>query len=117
MRDGDHLEAEGAKLELRADGHDLHRHLIVEARFLQLQRQYLRSKGRAVDGALKLRPQPGNGAEVILVGMGEHEAVQARFLGGDEAHVRQHHVDAGVRLLAKLHTEVDHQPVPVIGGT
>ena len=54
-------------------------------------------------------------ADVILMRMGEHEAMQARFLGGDEADVGQNHVDAGVGLLAELDAEVDHQPVLVIG--
>ena len=116
MGDGDEFKREGPQREAGADGHHLHRHLLVKASLLQLQRQDLRGEGRAIDGAFELRPEPGDGTQVIFMRMGEHDAVEARLFRGDEADVGKHHIDAGVRLLAELDAEIDHQPVPVIGG-
>ena len=113
--DGNEFAGEGANREARPQGHDLHRHFFVEARFLQFQRQDLRGERRAVDRAFELRPQPGHRAQMIFMRMGEDEAVQVSLVAGDETHIRQYHVDARVGFLAELHAQIDHQPLPVVG--
>ena len=68
--------SKGPTLNVEPSGMNLHRHLLVQARFLELQRQDLRGEGRAIDRALQLRPQPGDGTQMIFMRVGEHDAVQ-----------------------------------------
>ncbi len=72
-------------------------------------------KGGRERGGVERRPQARpefrDGAEVVLVRVGEHDTGEARAFFGDEAHVGQDHVDAGIELpLWKGDAEVDHEP-------
>ena len=56
----------------------------------------------------------GDGADVILVRMGDHHADQIFFTLNDIGGVGQDDVDAGANAVAEPHAAIDHQPFAVI---
>ena len=52
---------------------------------------------------------------MIFMGMGDNEAMKAFTVFGNEANVRHDHINAGVSLIAKLHTKINHQPIARVG--
>ena len=59
MGDVHKFQIKGADLEFSAERNDVNLHIFIKPVFLQLVVQQGRGKGRAVDGAFELRPQPG----------------------------------------------------------
>ena len=70
---------------------------------------------RRVDRAFQLRPQIDDGAEMILMGVRQHEADQILALLLQEADVRHDQVDARqMFLVAERHAEIDREPAALM---
>jgi len=68
-----------------------------------------------VDRALEFRPQIDDGAEMILMGVREHQAHQVLAFLLEEGHVRHHQIDAGQMLLvAERHAEIDREEAALL---
>ena len=76
MRHGDQLELERRQAELAAERDLGDRHRIDQARLDELAPQHRGGERRGIDRRLEARPEIGDGAQVILVGMGQHDADQ-----------------------------------------
>lgn len=68
-----------------------------------------------VDRALQLRPQVDDGAEVVFMGVGQHQPDQVLALLLEVANVRHDEIDAGQMLLvAERDAEIDRQPASLM---
>src|SRR4029077_6261573 len=76
----------------------------------ELAPQHRGGKRRGVDRRLEPRPEIGDGAQVVLMGVGQHDADQIVAPLLDESGVRHHHLDAGHRIVGEADAEIDHQP-------
>ena len=117
VRERDQLDLEGPELDPPAQRH-LGDFEVIErpagAVHLQLAAQHCGGERRSVDRAAQLRPQVGDGAQVILVRVGEHQADEVVAALDDETRIGQHHVDAGQGLVGEGDAEVDHQPLAAV---
>jgi hypothetical protein len=68
---------------------------------------------RRVERHLEVGGKVGNGADVILMAMGQDQRDQILAALFDEFEVGKDEVDAGIIRLAKGHPAVDHQPFAV----
>ena len=75
-----------------------------------LRRSTAAANGVAVDRAAQLRPQPGDGADVVLMRMGDDQAHQLVAPIGDEAGIGHHHIDLGVLRAAEADAAIHRQP-------
>ena len=84
MGDGDQLDLEGPEREAsrHRDLRDLR--LAQKIGLGQLAPQHRGGEGRGVDGAAQPRPEIGHGADMILMGMGQHEAEEIGAMLHDE---------------------------------
>ena len=63
------------------------------------------------DRAFQLRPEVDDGAEMVFMGVGQHEADQVLPLFFEETDIGHDEIDAGqMFLVAKGHAEIDRQP-------
>ena len=111
MGDRDQLDVERPEREAAAERHDLDRDFRRArlARALGLEQRG--GERRRVDRHLEPRPQVDERAEMILMGVGEHEADEVLALLDQKADVRQDQVDAGQMLVAReRHAEIDREP-------
>ena len=98
-------------------GHLLDGQLHLAAELRELGLEHRRRERGCIDRHPEPRPQLDDGADVVLVRVGQHEAGERAALLLDEAQVGQDHVDAGVVLaLREGDAEIDHQPLARIGG-
>ena len=117
VRHGDELEIEGAHVEAAVEGHLLDGQLHLAAELRELGLEHRRRERGCIDRHPEPRPQLDDGADVVLVRVGQHQAGKCAALLLDEAQVGQDHVDAGVVLaLREGDAEIDHQPLARIGG-
>jgi len=64
-----------------------------------------------IDRAFQLRPQIHNGAEMVFVGMGQHQANEILALLFEKADIGHDQIDARQMLLvAKGYAEIDREP-------
>ena len=82
----------------------------------QLLAQQIGGERRGVDRRLETRPQPGDRADVVLVGVGDHDAEDVIGMLLDEGRVGQDDFDAGRRLVAEGDAQVDDDPCRAHGG-
>ena len=111
MRDRNELDAERAEIDAAARRHDGHRNfrrIALGGAFGLEQRGA--ELGR-VDRALQLRPQIDDRAEMVLMGVRQHEADQVLALLLQEADVGHDQIDARQMLLvAEGDAEIDREP-------
>src|SRR6266487_907697 len=69
-----------------------------------------RGERRGIDGHAQLRPKIEQRAEMILVGVGEHDAGEIAALLDQEPYVGQDEIDARQILASERHAEVDRDP-------
>ena len=112
MGDLDQAAVEAADHEALARRHDVDRHAL-EVVLLELAPQHRGRERGAEDRAAQAVPEIGDRPEVVLVRMGQDQAVQIATPGRDEARIRQDDVDARQGLVGEADAEVDHQPLPV----
>ena len=111
MRHGDHLELERLETELAAERDLGDRHLVPEACVDELAAQNGGGERCRIDRRFQPRPQVRHGAEMILVGMRQHDAHQGVSALHDEGRIRHHHLDAGHGTVGEADAEIDHQPL------
>src|SRR6185295_2699363 len=66
---------------------------------------------RGVDRRLEPRPQVGDGAEMVLVGMSDDDADEVLAALLDESRIGHHDLDARRAVVAEGDAEIDHQPL------
>ncbi len=110
MGDGDELDLERADLDAPAHGHDLDRDF-RRAGLAQAPR-FGQTRGEAahVDGHAERGPKLGQGADVILMRVGDDEADEVALDGLHEGEVGHDEIDAGRLVAGEGQAEIDHQP-------
>ena len=103
-------ETERAQLERAAHGDDLELHLVLQPFFLQLLRNQAGGERGGIERHLQFSGEIGDGADMIFMAVGEHDAEQILAALLDEGEIGQHHVDAGIARVTKGHAEIDHHP-------
>ena len=93
VRQADEAQREGLQVEASAGRDDVDADLVGQPDLAQLAAQHRGGERGAVDRAFELRPQPGHGADVVLVGMGDHQTDQLVLAVGDEAGIGHHDLD------------------------
>ena len=111
MREADQLHAEGPALHLRPE-RDLFQARKLHAVVVQLAAQEVGGEAGSEDGALQPLGEIGHGTEVILVGVGEHEAAELVAQLGYELYVGRCHIHAGKLRPRKNDPAIHHQPAP-----
>ena len=110
----DELHGELARLDhlARLAGDELG--LVQQAVLLQLQLHQPRGHAGGVDGHVDIPQQIGDGADVVLVSVGEEDAPDAVLVLDEIGEVGDHHVDAVHVVVGKAHAHVDHDDVPAV---
>ena len=111
---GDHLHVEGPEDHVPAEGDDVEFDLVLEVPLPQLLAQEEGGEGRRVERCPQARPEPGHGADVILVRVGQDDPENVIGMRLDPARVREDDVDAGRILPAEGHAQVRHDPAPPV---
>ena len=111
MRHRDQFDVEWPDVEAAAERDDVD----GDFRRARLARAFgLEQRGRerrGIDRHLQPRPQVEQGAEMILVRVGEHDAGEILALLDEIANVGQDQIDAGQMLLGgERHAEIDRKP-------
>ena len=122
IRDGvvhmDGLHGKAAQLDLLPGG-DLHKlGLAGQAELLQLVPDQAAGQAGAVDGQVEFLQQIRDAADVVLVAVGDEQALDAVLVLHHKGKVRDHHVHA-VHLAVREHQTAvydDHVPVALIHG-
>ena len=109
--DGEEGDLERGERDLAAERHDMDGNLILQVVFAKLAAKHGGGERRGKDRAAQARPEKRNGAQVILVRMGQHQAQEIVAPLGDEGRVRRDQIDPGRRLVGEGDAEVDHQPL------
>src|SRR5712691_1173306 len=89
------------------------RHVLLH---LALRFDQRRGERRRIDWHLQFRPQIENRADVILVAVGEHDALEVLPLGLEKADVGHDQVDAGNFRVGEGHAHVDAEPFAPAAG-
>ena len=114
MRHADHFDGESADI-LDHPGRKLdQRNVMGIAVFGKLPAEKRQGEGAAIDRAAKLGPHIGNGTEMVLMPVGQHEAGKLFAPRLDEAEVRKDHVDPGHAVVGEGDSQIDHQPASLI---
>ena len=116
MGERDQLQAERPELDRPAQRHDGDLRLVQQSGLAQLLAQDEGGEGGGVDRRLEPRPQPGHRADMILVGMGQHDAQQAVSVFLHEGRIRQDHLDARRGLITEGDAQIHHDPLAVVRG-
>jgi len=82
---------------------------LVEAVTGEAQRE-----ARAVDGGVHVAHQIGEGPDVVLVTVGEHDAVDVAGALAQQGEVRQHEVDPGHLGVGEHHPAVEHDEAALL---
>ena len=114
VRHADHLQIERADAEAAVVGDQPQRHLGLEAAAGELATQRGHGERRRIDRTAQPRPQIGHRAEMVLVGVGEQQAVELVAALGDERRIGHDHVGAGNTVAAERDAAVDHQPAVLV---
>ena len=115
MRHGNEFNAKGTDIDAAAGRHHGHRNLrrIAFRRAFGLEQR--RAELRGVDRAFQSRPQIDDRAEMILVGMSQHETNEVLSLFFEKPDVRHDEIDARQMLLVtEGHTEIDREPASLM---
>src|SRR5712671_5781651 len=111
MRHRNELDLERSEIDAAARSHDGDRDFrrIALGRAFGLEQR--RTELRRVDWAFQLRPQIDNRAEMVFVGMSQHQSDQVVALFFEKGDVGHDQIDAGQMLLiAEGHAEIDREP-------
>ena len=92
--DADRLDLERADIDAIALLEDRHRDFGAAALVVALGLEHAGGKGRGIDRHVQARPEIVQGAVVILVGMGDDDALEVPALLGEKADVGQDEIDA-----------------------
>ena len=107
-----HLELAGLDGVAGLHGGDLC--LLHQAVLFQLQRDQARRQAGAEDGHVDLAQHIGDGADVVLVAVGDEKAPDAVCVFDQIRHVRDDHVDAVHIVAGEGHAAVHHDDVAAV---
>src|SRR5712675_454556 len=111
MRHRNELDLERSEIDAAARSHDGDRDFRRIALGGAFGLEQRRTELRRVDWALQLRPEVDNGAEMVFVGMSQHQSDQVVALFFEKGDVGHDQIDAGQMLLiAEGHAEIDREP-------
>jgi hypothetical protein len=111
MRDRNEFDIEGPEVDPPAGRHHRDRNFRRIALGSAFGLEQSGAELGRVDRAFQLRPQVDDGAEMVFMGMGQHETDQILSLFFEEADIGHDEIDAGQMLLvAKRDTQIDRQP-------
>ena len=85
--------------------------LLRQAVLLQLEAHKARRQTGGVDGAVQLAHHVGHAADVVLVAMGQDDALHPLLVFDEVGDVRDDHVDAVHVLVREAHAAVHHEDV------
>ncbi len=117
---GDRYEIDLIRTErqVAAEGNYLYTDDIFETRFLELVFDEMRGEGRGIERAAQLRPEMGDGADMIFMRVGQHDGTHVFALFGKVADIGHDEIDAGRgALAAEHHAAIDDDPIAIIGRT
>ncbi len=114
---GDQFEIERAEREGPAQWHLRDVDLVEDAGIAQLFSQQKGRERRCEHRRLEPRPQPGDRADMVLMGMGQHDAQDVLGDALGEFGIRQNDLDARGRLVAEGDPQVDDDPLAGIRRT
>ena len=116
MGERDKLDVEGPERDGAAKRDNVQRYLCLDAFFQQLGAHQRGGERRGIDRATQTRPEMGNGADVIFMRVGKDEAEQVIDMVLDVTRVGHDEVYARRAVIAEGDTEIDHDPLPRLGG-
>ena len=92
--------------------------LVQQAVLLQLQLYQARRHAGGVDGGVHVPQQVGDGADVVLVSVGQEDTPNALAVFDEIGKVRDDHIDAVHVVVRKSHAHVyeDHIPAVFVYG-
>ena len=114
MGDGDEIDGERPELQRAAQRHVLDPHRSGKPRFGQLVFEQPRGERRRIDGHLQPRPEQRDGADMILMRMGQHDAQHVLALLRQIADVRHDQIDAR-RVGLRARTSRRNRPRSIAG--
>ncbi len=106
----DQLQLEGRDLEALGHADDGQRHLAEQPCLFQLLAQQRGGERGGVDRAAQPLPQIGHRADMVLVGVGEHQRHQIVAAALDKIGIGHDDVDARRGIVAEGDAAIDHQP-------
>ena len=107
-RDG--FDVEGADAEASADREGVDLDGAGDAGFLQALADQVRREGSGVDRAFQAGPEVMDGADMVFVGMGDHEADDVVHTLFDEGRIDHEGLDFGHVIAAEGNAGIDDQP-------
>ena len=110
MGHADELQVEGGEAEAGAGLDDGNLDVLEQAGLAEFAAQDGGGEGGGVDRATQLRPEPGDGADVVFVGVSDDQADELVAAFGDVGGVGHHDVDFGVFRAAEAHAAIDGEP-------
>ena len=115
MRDRNELDIERPELDPAARRHHRNRDFRRIALGGAFGLEQRRAEFGRIDRAFQFRPEVDDGAEMVLMGMGQHQADQIFAFLFQEADIGHDQIDAGQMLLvAKGNAEIDRQPAALM---
>ena len=105
--DGEELHGEGANIDDVAGLDDVELGAVEEAVFLQLHLDEAAGELEAEDGDFDIAEEEGDGANVVLVPVGEEDGLEAIDVVEDVGEVRDDEVDAGVFGIREEEADID----------
>ena len=106
----DRLDIERTDLETAADRHGVDLDGAGDPRFLQPLPDQVGGERRRIDGAAQTGPEMVDGADMILVGMGDHEPHDIVHALLDEGRIGHEGLDFGHVVAREGHAGIDDQP-------
>ena len=113
MGDGNELDVEGAEFEPRAEGDLAQLGGFGEARLREFAAHERGGKRRGVDRATEARPQIRDGAEMVLMAVGEHYGLEGFPPRLDESGVGHDQFGPGGAVVREGHAAIEHDPAAV----
>ena len=113
MGERDVAEAERAEPELAADLDDVDLDLLGQPLLLELAGDQAGGEGRRVERNAEIGGEIGDGADMVLMAVGQDDAEQIVAILLDEGQVGEDQLDPGIGRVGEGHAEIDHDPLAV----
>ena len=111
--DADRFDLERTDIDAVAFLEDGDRHLGAAALIGALGFKHAGGERRSIDRHVEARPQIGQRAVMVFVGMGDDDALEVLALFGKEPDIGKHQIDAGQIKTREGHAAIDHDPLAV----
>ncbi len=109
MRQRHIAQVDRPQLNRSAQLHNVQRD-ILQPGFLQFVANEPGGKGRGIERYAQIAGQIRDGADMVLMAMGQHDPQQIGAALYDELQIRKHQISTGQRRIGKRHAEVAHDP-------